>query len=114
MTEQEEDAKQERYSFDNVLQSKEPAERLQYLVMKQFIDDENGKLYEVAQVWYSRSQEAVVGTRRSLTGHSQAYDDDCFYVFGINDLLQLTELYEVEKGTGDMNWPRNGTEWMLA
>jgi hypothetical protein len=78
--EQQEDAKQEKYSFDNVLQSQELAERLQYLVGKRYIDDENGKLYEVAKVWFSRSQEAVVGTRRSLTGHSQAYDDDYFYM----------------------------------
>jgi hypothetical protein len=111
---QKKDAWQERHSFDNVLQSQELAERLQYLVGKRYIDDENGKLYEVAKVWFSRSHEAVVGTRRPLTGHSQAYDDDCFFVFGISGLLQLTELYDVGHAVGDVNWPKSGTEWIMA
>jgi hypothetical protein len=35
-------------------------------------------------------------------------------VFGISGLLQLTELYDVGQAVGDVNWPKSGTEWMLA
>ena len=41
---------------------------MQYLVGRKYVDDENGKIYEVEKIWFSASACAVVGSRRSLDG----------------------------------------------
>ena len=86
----------ERYVYDEVAQSPELAEKLQFLVGRKFIDDENGRLYTVDRVTYSETARAVVGFRRSLTGNAYKYDDDAFHVYGEMGLYQLTDLYGVE------------------
>lgn len=113
--EQMEDLELEKYAFDNVIQSEELAEQLQYLVGRKFIDDENGKLYVIDRIWYLDTAKAVVGTRRPLSGNQRAYDDDCFYVYGAMGLLQLSELYDVGNEEGEpVKWPQSGVEWELA
>ena len=105
----------ERYAYDNIIQSAELAEVMQYLVGRKYMDDENGKTYEVEKIWFSASACAVVGIRRSLDGQVAAMDNDCFYVHGPMGLLQLTELYYVgEELEDEVTWPQDHAQWMEA
>ena len=100
----------EKFSFDNVIQSPMLADELQWMVGKRYIDDENGRLYEVARVWFSKTAQAVVGSRRPMSGGAYRYDDDCYYVYGPCGLLQLVTLYDVGK-EDDVQWPKDEAEW---
>ena len=50
----------EIYAYDNVLQCEELAEELQFLVGRKFVDDENGHLYEVRSIFYSKEARAAI------------------------------------------------------
>ena len=102
---------QDRYVFDNVFQCPELAEDLQYLVGRRYVDDENGVLYQVDKVEYSESAKAVVGYRRAMDGRLYKYDDDPFHVYGAMGLLQLTELYEIDREEDVVKWPTDAREW---
>ena len=102
---------QDRYVFDNVFQCPELAEELQYLVGRRYIDDENGVLYQVSEVGFMESARAVVGYRRAMDGKAYKYDDDPFHVFGAMGLLQLTELYDIDREDEETKWPETAGEW---
>jgi len=101
----------EKYSYANVIQSEALADKLQYLVGKKFIDDENGVEYQVEDIFYSTTARVVLGHRKALAGAAHKYDDDPFAVYGAMGLLQLTELYEIDDGAGDIVWPATHLAW---
>jgi hypothetical protein len=63
------------YALDNVEQCEQLATDLQYLVGRQYYDDENGVKYLVDSIEYEDSFRAVIGYRRALDGKLHPYDD---------------------------------------
>jgi hypothetical protein len=101
----------EKYTYANVIQSEALAEKLQYLVGKKFVDEENGMEYQVEDIFYSTSAKIVLGHRRALAGWAHKFDDDPFAVYGAMGLLQWTELYEIDDGAGEIIWPAIHAAW---
>lgn len=53
-----------RYSFDNVIQSRELANELQHQIIgRKFIDSDNNGRYAVSAIFYDSEFEVVVGKR---------------------------------------------------
>jgi hypothetical protein len=71
------EAERNKYVFDNdnVEQSDQLAEDLQYLVGKEYFDDENGIKFEVDSVEFDAAFGAVIVYRRALDGKLHAHDD---------------------------------------
>ena len=82
-----------KYAYDGVIQCPELAEEMQFLVGRKFIDSDNNGLYEVSSVSYNSEFDVVVGTRRPMDGRPRKYDDCHFCVFGMDGLLELTDVY---------------------
>ena len=105
------DIERERYVVDNVEQTEELAEELQYLVGHSFIDDENGHQYVVESVLYDEEHKAVIAYRRAMDGASHALDDSPYLVYGDGGILQLCELWNVDSGQNGVRWPQGEAEW---
>jgi hypothetical protein len=65
----------DKYALDNVEQCEQLATDLQYLVGRQYYDDENGVRYLVDSIDYEESYKAVIGYIRDLDGKLHPYDD---------------------------------------
>jgi hypothetical protein len=109
------EAERDKYVFDNVEQSDQLAEDLQYLVGKEYFDDENGIKYKVDSVEFDAAfVDPVIGYRRALDGKLHAHDDSPQLVYGDGGLLQLVDLWGIDDGKGDVRWPENDQEWAQA
>ena len=105
------DIERERYVVDNVEQSEDLAEELQYLVGHSFIDDENGHQYVVESILYDEDHKAVIAYRRAMDGASHALDNSPYLVYGNGGILQLCELWSVDSGQDGVRWPQGEAEW---
>ena len=101
----------ERYILDNVEQSEELAEELQYLVGRRYFDDESGHLYEVESLLHDEEHKAVIAYRRAMYGKTHQQDDSPFSVYGDGGVLQLCEVWGVDNGQGGIKWPDSEAEW---
>ena len=104
----------ERYVLDNVEQSAELAEELQYLVGQTFFDDENGHQYEVESVVYDEDHRAVIAYRRARDGKTHRMDDAPYLVYGDCGILQLCELWGIDSDQDGTRWPQSDEEWSRA
>ena len=83
----------ERYVLENVEQSEELAEELQYLVG--YFDDESGHLYEVQSVFYYEEHKAMIACRRAIDGKTHQLNDSPHFLYGDGGVLQLCELWDI-------------------
>lgn len=103
----------EKYKFNNDMQSPKLAEEMSTLLTgKKYIDDEDGKLYEVTSIVYDREYQRVIGFRKNLEGSTSPYDDDPFEVFGEMGLYQLVDMYSVDNNLENQKWPGNDQKLM--
>jgi hypothetical protein len=105
------DVEREKYTIDNVEQTEELAEELQYLVGQDYYDDENGVHYFVESVMYDERHKAVIGYRKAQDGKNHADDDAPLLVYGDSGILQLVDLWKVDQETVQVHWPSTDGEW---
>jgi hypothetical protein len=103
----------EKYKFNSDLQSPKLGEEMSALLNgKKYIDDEDGKLYEVTSIVYDKEYQRVIGFRKNLEGSTSPYDDDPFEVFGEMGLYQLVDMYSVDNNLENQRWPGNNQQLM--
>jgi hypothetical protein len=108
------DIEREKYVIDNVEQSEQLADDLQYLVGRQYFDDETGHQYEVESVLYDEDHKAVIAYRRAMDGRYHKLDDAPFLVYGEGGILQLCELWGIDDGRDRVVWPADEVAWAQA
>jgi hypothetical protein len=104
----------EDFAYENVHQCEELAEKLRTILNgRKFIDDEDGKLYEVYQVRYDEESEMIIGFRKPMTGTANRNDGSAYAVYGKSGLYELTELYLLDHPEEDYDprWPKEKSEW---
>lgn len=104
----------EKYSYDNVEQCEELAEDLQYLVGKDYFDDETGVHYQVESIEYDEANKVVVGYRRAMDGRLHKDDDAAYAVYGDGGILSLVELWGIDSGKDGISWPTTDEDWATA
>ena len=105
------EAAREKYSYDNVEQCPDLAEELQYLVGKDYFDDETGVHYQVDSVEYDPDHRVVVGYRRAMDGKLHKDDDAAYAIYGDGGILSLVELWGIDGEDSEQRWPTSEEEW---
>ena len=86
--------KLEDFAHDNVEQCEELADELRNtLEGRKFIDNENGKLYEISRIRFDEEYGMVIGFRKPLNGTRDAADDYAYVVYGKDGLYEQSERY---------------------
>ena len=99
-------------AYENVEESEELANELQFLVGRKFQDE--GRMYEIYQVRFDPEYERIIGFRRPLSGKTPHKEDgSAFCVYGQEGLFELSERYLLhnpeERDT--VEWPKNNSDW---
>ena len=79
------------YDINNINESPELAEELQFLNGRKFEDE--GRLYEIFGVRWEEEWEHIIGFRKSLTGTTHNQSGSSFLVYGREGLYELSEVY---------------------
>jgi exodeoxyribonuclease III len=110
---EEEEARLEHdYSFENVNECEELAQKVAPILNGRKYEDE-GRLYEIYQVRYLPKDEMVIGFRKPLSGRHNKEDGSAFAVYGKEGLYELSERYLLEhpEDRNDVVWPENNAAW---
>ena len=106
--------KSEDYIHENVNQCEDLADQLRLILEgRKYIDNENGKLYEVSRIRYDEEYGMVIGFRKPLHGTRDAEDDCAYVVYGKDGLYELTEKYLLDHPEDRLSveWPKSNGEW---
>ena len=106
--------KLEDFAHDNVEQCEELADELRNtLEGRKFMDNENGKLYEISRIRFDEEYGMVIGFRKPLHGTRDAEDDYAYVVYGKDGLYELSEKYLLEhpEERTAIPWPLSRQEW---
>ena len=106
--------KNEDFAHNNVNQCEELADELRLILEgRKYIDNENGKLYEISRIRYEDEYGMVIGFRKPLHGTRDAEDDFAYAVYGKDGLYELSELYLLEhpEERTELPWPTSRQEW---
>ena len=104
---------EERFDFNNINESEELAEELQFLNGRKFIDE--GRLYEIFQIRYDPEFERIIGFRKVLGAKPHREDGCAFLVYGREGLYELSERYLLDhpEERDEVEWPRDNYEWAV-
>ena len=106
--------KMEDYTHENVDQCEELAQELRIVLEgRKYVDNENGKLYEISRIRYEDEYGMVIGFRKPLHGTRDAEDDYANAVYGRDGLFELSELYLIQHPEERITtpWPQSRSEW---
>jgi exodeoxyribonuclease III len=104
----------EEFSYENLEQTEELAEELQFLNGRQIIVE--GRLYRIFQLRYEETLEAIIAFRKPLSGVYVKGDENAYEVYGPDGLYELSERYLIEHpGERETSeWPCNNVAWGKA
>ncbi len=103
---------EEENVYDGILQNEETAQNMQWLIGEKYEDNEDGRTYEIREIFYDKRFQIVVGTRRVMDGEPPSkFDADKYCVFGPDGLLELVEQHKVLYFTDYLNEMDTIKDW---
>ena len=101
----------EEFSYENLQQSEELADELQFLNGRKIVVAD--RLYEIFQLRYESDMEMVIAFRKPLSGSYVKGDENAYAVYGPGGLFELSERYLIAhpEDRDETIWPSNNVAW---